>query len=42
MYERDPNINFLPDIERDNIIYGDFMQQIITKNTKQLLVILHI
>lgn len=35
MYEIDTNIKLLDKIQKDKVIYGDFMKQKITKNTKQ-------
>ena len=32
MYEIDPKIKLLDKIQKDNVIYGDFMKQTITKN----------
>ena len=35
MYEIDTNIKLLDKIQKDKVIYGDFMKQTIAKNTKQ-------
>ena len=37
MYEIDTNIKLLDKIQKDEIIYGDFMQQIITKTYKTII-----
>lgn len=37
MYEIDPNIKLLDKVQKDCVVYGDFMKQIITKTYKTIL-----